>query len=317
MLTRRHFWRHPGRIGRLCRRRPWSRPGQECARTSAPRRCRTRGFPHEDGRRRDHLARRRHRPSPAGRGVREERTPGRGEGAAGFAGPATGYIEHFPSRPSWWCRQAPHPHGHRPRRVRRRHHRQAAENCAPPVSSQRYRHRCSSRNYHGDHIGGLANRAGDFVFSRAKSWCRPGARLLDDDAKIGRRTRRHEERLQQCASVFAQMPANAGALRSGSEVVPASLGGRLRAHAGHTLFEVNSGGQMFAYVATSPTCRRCLRAPDGGELRHGRGGRTQVAPRRLRARPSPANAMLGGFHFPFRPSAAPWPPARIRLPAVD
>ena len=67
---------------------------------------------------------------------------------------------------------------------------------------------------------------------------------------------------------------------AGAEVVPGiPLGGRLRAHPGHTLFEVTSGGQSFFYLADLTNVPSLFaRNPDWAvDFRYGRRGRTQGA----------------------------------------
>ena len=158
-------------------------------------------------------------------------------------------------------------------------------------------------HYHGDHIGGLRNRAGEFVFSRAKVMVpAPEHAFWMDDAKMAAAPEGMRSGFNNVRRVFAQMPAEMLVrFDPGSEVAPGIRSVAAYGHTpGHTLFEVNSGGQMFAYVGDVTNVPALFaRNPDWAVSFDMDAEAARKSRRAVFERVVASNAMLGGFHFPF------------------
>ncbi|MDO8420276.1 MAG: MBL fold metallo-hydrolase, partial [Rubrivivax sp.] len=106
-------------------------------------------------------------------------------------------------------------------------------------------------HYHGDHIGGLRNKAGEFVFGKAKVMVPvPEHAFWMDDAKMAAAPESLKGGFSNARRVFAQMPADMLVrFEPGSVVAPGIRSVAAYGHTpGHTLFEVGSAGQAFTYV---------------------------------------------------------------------
>lgn len=158
-------------------------------------------------------------------------------------------------------------------------------------------------HYHGDHIGGLRNKAGDFVFARAKVMVpAPEHAFWMDDAKMAAAPEAMKGGFNNVRRVFAQMPADMLVrFEPGSEVVPGMRSVAAFGHTpGHTLFEVSSAGQMFSYVGDLTNVPALFaRNPDWAVAFDMDAEAARKTRRAVFERIVAGNAMLGGYHFPF------------------
>ena len=158
-------------------------------------------------------------------------------------------------------------------------------------------------HYHGDHIGGLRNKAGAFVFSKAKVMVpAPEHAYWMDDAKMAAAPEAMKGGFSNVRRVFAQMPADMLVrFEPGSEVVPGIRSVAAYGHTpGHTLFEVSSAGQMFAYVGDLTNVPALFaRNPDWAVTFDMDAEAARKSRRAVFERIVASNAMLGGYHFPF------------------
>ena len=154
-----------------------------------------------------------------------------------------------------------------------------------------------------DHIGGLRNKAGEFVFAKAKVMVpAPEHAFWMDDAKMAAAPEAMKGGFNNVRRVFAQMPADMLVrFEPGSEVVPGIRSVAAFGHTpGHTLFEVSSAGQLFSYVGDITNVPALFaRNPDWAVAFDMDAEAARKSRRATLERIKAANAMIGGYHFPF------------------
>ena len=158
-------------------------------------------------------------------------------------------------------------------------------------------------HYHGDHINGLRNRAGEWVFPNAKVMVpAPEHAYWMDDARLAAAPQAMKGAFDNVRRVFAQMPADR-LLRfePGSEVAPGIRSVAAFGHTpGHTLYEVSSGSQTFVYVGDVTNVPALFaRNPDWAVSFDMDAETARRTRREVFQRIVASNAMVGGYHFPF------------------
>lgn len=158
-------------------------------------------------------------------------------------------------------------------------------------------------HYHGDHINGLRNRAGQLVF--------PKARILVpsmehawwmDDARMAAAPDALKGAFQAVRRVFGGLGTDVlSTFEAGAELAPGVRSMAAYGHTpGHTLFTVNSGNEKFAYVADITNVPQLFaRNPDWAvqfdmDAEAARESRRKVFDMVVRD-----NMVTGGYHFPF------------------
>ncbi len=158
-------------------------------------------------------------------------------------------------------------------------------------------------HYHGDHIGGLRNKAGEFVFPKAKVMVpAPEHAFWMDDAKMAAAPEAMKGAFQNVRRVFAQMPADRLVrFEPGIEVVPGIRSVAAYGHTpGHTLYHLRSAGQSFYYVADLTNMPALFaRNPDWAVAFDMDAEAARKVRREVFAQIVSENSMMGGFHFPF------------------
>jgi len=158
-------------------------------------------------------------------------------------------------------------------------------------------------HYHGDHIGGLRNRAGEFVFSKAKVLVpAPEHAFWMDDAKLAAAPEGMKGAFNNVRRVFAQMPAEMLVrFEPGSEVAPGIRSVAAFGHTpGHTLFDVASAGQSFTFVGDLTNVPELFaRNPDWAVQFDMDAEAARKVRRETFQRIVANQSMVGGFHFPF------------------
>jgi len=158
-------------------------------------------------------------------------------------------------------------------------------------------------HYHGDHIGGLRNRAGEFVFSKAKVLVpAPEHAFWMDDARLAAAAEGMKGAFNNVRRVFAQMPAEMLVrFEPGSEVAPGIRSVAAFGHTpGHTLFDVASAGQNFTFVGDLTNVPELFaRNPDWAVQFDMDAEAARKVRRETFQRIVANKSMLGGFHFPF------------------
>jgi glyoxylase-like metal-dependent hydrolase (beta-lactamase superfamily II) len=158
-------------------------------------------------------------------------------------------------------------------------------------------------HYHGDHINGLRNRAGDFVFANARVMVpAPEHAFWMDDARMAAAPQAMKGAFENVRRTFATMPADRLVrFDPGSEVVPGIRSMAAFGHTpGHTLFQLQSAGQTFIYVADLTNVPALFaRNPDWAVQFDMDADAARKVRREMFQRIVETQAMVGGFHFPF------------------
>jgi glyoxylase-like metal-dependent hydrolase (beta-lactamase superfamily II) len=158
-------------------------------------------------------------------------------------------------------------------------------------------------HFHGDHINGLRNKAGEFVFSKAKVMV-PSVEhaFWMDDAKMAAAPEGMKGAFANVRRTFATMPADMlQRFEPGTEVLPGIRSIAAFGHTpGHTLFEVASAGQTFTFVGDLTNVPALFaRNPDWAVTFDMDAEAARKVRREVFQRIVASNAMMGGFHFPF------------------
>ncbi len=159
-------------------------------------------------------------------------------------------------------------------------------------------------HYHGDHINGLRNKAGDFVFSKAKVMVPAGehAFWMDEARATAAAGGRMKGAFDNVRRTFVGMPESMLVqFQPGGEVAP---GVRSVAAYGHTpgmsMFEVTSGGQAFTFLADLTNIPALFaRNPDWSVSFDMDPVMARQTRRATFERIVASKGMVGGFHFPF------------------
>ncbi len=158
-------------------------------------------------------------------------------------------------------------------------------------------------HFHGDHIQGLRRKDGSLVYPNARVLVpEPEYAYWMDEVRMNALPQNQRGGFQVARRVFASMPAEQlQRFVPGSEVAPGVHSVAAFGHTpGHTLFQVQSAGQTFVYVADLTNVPALFaRNPDWAvtfdmDAEAARRVRREVFQRIVGAR-----AMVGGYHFPF------------------
>jgi glyoxylase-like metal-dependent hydrolase (beta-lactamase superfamily II) len=158
-------------------------------------------------------------------------------------------------------------------------------------------------HYHGDHIGGLRNKAGELVFPKAKVMVpAPEHAFWMDDAKMAAAPESMKGAFNNVRRVFGPMtPEQLVRFEPGAEVAPGIRSLAAFGHTpGHTLFQLQSAGRSFYYVGDLTNVPALFaRNPDWAVSFDMDAEAARKVRREFLARIVTSNAMVGGFHFPF------------------
>jgi glyoxylase-like metal-dependent hydrolase (beta-lactamase superfamily II) len=158
-------------------------------------------------------------------------------------------------------------------------------------------------HFHGDHINGLRNRAGQFVFANAKVWVpAPEYAYWMSEASAAAAPEGRRGAYANVRRTFGEMPA--GMLERfapGAEVAPGITSVAAFGHTpGHTLFEVASAGETFVFIGDLTNVPSLFaRNPDWAVTFDMNAEQARRTRREVFERIVARNAMVGGFHFPF------------------
>ena len=158
-------------------------------------------------------------------------------------------------------------------------------------------------HFHGDHITGLRNKAGELAFAKAKVMV-PAAEYAFwmDDAKMATAPAGQKGAFENARRTFSAMgPDMLVQFAAGAEVVPGIRSVAAYGHTpGHTLFEVTSAGQSFFYLADLTNVPSLFaRNPDWAVSFDMDAEAARKVRREVFARVTSSKSLVGGFHFPF------------------
>jgi glyoxylase-like metal-dependent hydrolase (beta-lactamase superfamily II) len=158
-------------------------------------------------------------------------------------------------------------------------------------------------HYHGDHILGVKNKAGELVYPKAKIMV-PSVEhnFWMDDARMAAAP----EGMKGAYQTVRRMLGGLGNDRliqfeAGVEIVPGIKSVAAYGHTpGHTLFMVESKGEKFAYLADITNVPQLFaRNPDWAVQFDMNAEEARLARRKVFDMIVSERVMAGGFHFPF------------------
>jgi glyoxylase-like metal-dependent hydrolase (beta-lactamase superfamily II) len=158
-------------------------------------------------------------------------------------------------------------------------------------------------HYHGDHINGIRNKAGQLVFPKAKIWVPSTEHAFwMDDARMNAMPENQRGGFQAARRVFAGLSGEQLAqFEPGNEVAPGIKSVAAYGHTpGHTLFVVESKGEKFCYVAdTTNVPQLFARNPDWAVQFDMNADAARQTRRKTFEMIVADKMMAGGYHFPF------------------
>ena len=158
-------------------------------------------------------------------------------------------------------------------------------------------------HYHGDHILGVRNKAGQLVYPNAKIMV-PAAEhaFWMDDNRMAAAPEAMKGALQNVRRMLGGLSATQLVqFESGAEIVPGIKSVAAFGHTpGHTLFMVESKGERFAYLADITNVPQLFaRNPDWAVQFDMNAEEARLARRKVFDMIVSERVMAGGFHFPF------------------
>jgi len=158
-------------------------------------------------------------------------------------------------------------------------------------------------HFHGDHINGIRNKAGELMFPKAKVMV-PAAEFAFwmDDARMAAAPAGMKGAFENVRRTFGGMGADSLVqFAAGTEVAPGIQSVAAYGHTpGHTLFELTSAGQKFMYVADLTNVPALFaRNPDWAVTFDMDAEAARKVRREVFQRVTAGKALVGGFHFPF------------------
>lgn len=159
-------------------------------------------------------------------------------------------------------------------------------------------------HYHGDHINGLRNKAGEFVFRRAKVMA-PAAEhayWMDEARAAQAPAGRMKGLFENARRTFSGMPGGMLQLfEPGAELAPGIRAVPAYGHTpGMTMFEATSEGQTFIFLADLTNIPSLFaRNPDWAVSFDMDAEAARRTRRQAFERIVSRQALVGGFHFPF------------------
>lgn len=155
-------------------------------------------------------------------------------------------------------------------------------------------------HFHADHISGLRNRSGDFVYPNAKVWV--SYREYDYWMSLSNMRANPERKtaFELAQRVFTGMPGTMLQLyEPGGEIAPGILSVPAFGHTpGHTVYDVTSGEHVFHYIGDMINMPAFFaRHPEwivASDMEA-----TALSVRTNFLKKLEPNALVGGFHFPF------------------
>ncbi|MGL4575538.1 MAG: MBL fold metallo-hydrolase [Burkholderiaceae bacterium] len=158
-------------------------------------------------------------------------------------------------------------------------------------------------HYHGDHINGIRNKAGQLVFPKAKIMVPTVEHAFwMDDARMNAAPDAMKGAFQNVRRVFGGLSAEQLIqFEPGKEIMPGVKSMAAFGHTpGHTLFVAESKGEKFAYVADLTNIPQLFaRSPDWAVQFDMNADEARAMRRKVFDMIVSEKMMAGGFHFPF------------------
>jgi glyoxylase-like metal-dependent hydrolase (beta-lactamase superfamily II) len=158
-------------------------------------------------------------------------------------------------------------------------------------------------HYHGDHINGVRNKAGQLVFPKAKIMVPTVEHAFwMDDARMNSAPEAMKAAFQNARRVFSGLSSEQLIqFEPGKEIAPGIKSVAAFGHTpGHTLFTAESKGEKFAYVADLTNIPQLFaRSPDWAVQFDMNADAARDMRRKTFEMIVSEKMIAGGFHFPF------------------
>jgi glyoxylase-like metal-dependent hydrolase (beta-lactamase superfamily II) len=158
-------------------------------------------------------------------------------------------------------------------------------------------------HYHGDHINGVRNKAGQLTFPKAKIMVPTVEHAFwMDDARMNAAPDAMKGAFQNVRRVFGGLSAEQLIqFEPGKDIMPGVKSMAAFGHTpGHTLFVAESKGEKFAYVADVTNIPQLFaRSPDWAVQFDMNADEARAVRRKVFDMIVGEKMMAGGFHFPF------------------
>lgn len=157
-------------------------------------------------------------------------------------------------------------------------------------------------HFHGDHINGLRNKAGQLSFPKAKIHV-PAAEwnFWMNDANMAAAPEAMKGAFQAPRRVFGPIAAQVHRFEAGAEMLPGLTAMSAYGHTpGHTAYVLNSGGQSWAFLADFANIAQLfVRNPDWSVAFDMNADMARETRRRLLEQAVKDNWLVSGYHMPF------------------
>lgn len=156
-------------------------------------------------------------------------------------------------------------------------------------------------HYHGDHIQGLRRKDGGLVFGQADVWVpAPEHAFWMDEARMNAAPEAQRGGFRVARRVFTDLP-RLKRFTPGDTLLPGLRSVAAFGHTpGHTLYDVESAGQRFHYVADLTNVPALFVRRPEWQVQFDMDAATAAQVRRSTlARLAHTGGLVGGFHFPF------------------
>ena len=155
-------------------------------------------------------------------------------------------------------------------------------------------------HFHGDHINGLRNKAGNLVFPNAKIYVpAPEWNWWMDEARLAATPEAQRGGLNTARRVFSPIAATVVRFEPGTEVLPGVRSIPAYGHTpGHTAFMIEGGSRKLLYWADTTNVALFVRNPDWAVVFDMDADAAKATRRRIADLAIRENALVAGYHLP-------------------
>ena len=155
-------------------------------------------------------------------------------------------------------------------------------------------------HFHGDHINGLRNKAGNLVFPNAKIYVpAPEWNWWMDEARLAATPEAQRGGLNTARRVFSPIAATVVRFEPGTEILPGVRSIPAYGHTpGHTAFMIEGGSRKLLYWADTTNISLFVRNPDWAVLFDMDADAAKATRRRIADLAIRENALVTGYHLP-------------------
>ena len=155
-------------------------------------------------------------------------------------------------------------------------------------------------HFHGDHINGLRNKAGNLVFPNAKIYePAPEWNWWMDEARLAATPEAQRGGLNTARRVFSPIAATVVRFEPGTEILPGVRSIAAYGHTpGHTAFMIEGGSRKLLYWADTTNVFLFVRNPDWAVVFDMDADAAKATRRRIADLAIRENALVAGYHLP-------------------